>query len=103
MLRPVVRKDKDDDGDRYRGNGKPKLNRPCIANNDEELDREAQEEKEIEFEQGAINLVLSAKAVGMISVTKDLPEIPDSASSCADPQRCPCILSKQTHHRVSRR
>lgn len=57
LAHDVTSQDEYQDSDRNRGNRQCKFDVFCVHYNDDELDGEAEEKEEIEFEKGDVNLV----------------------------------------------
>lgn len=64
--REDTRHDKDQDDDRYRCNGDPEFGVMCVDYDDDELYNEAQEQEEVEFEKGDIDLASVSKVTVMV-------------------------------------
>lgn len=54
---PPSGQEEEEKGDDQGSGGKGELNRLCVLDDDKELDREGEEEEEIELEEGNVNLV----------------------------------------------
>jgi hypothetical protein len=68
--------EKDDNTDGNGDDGQDELNVPCAGNNDDKLDDEAQEEEEVEFEEGDVDLVVKEASLHSVVSADVLEDVP---------------------------
>jgi hypothetical protein len=99
---PCSRK-QDGDGDGDSGNGESKFNvGGMLANHDDKLYCESEDEEKVELEEGNVNLfVISPCSVSSVVGSTKVPGKRGIVASSASRPRCVCRLSRRTRHTAS--